>query len=77
MKVIYDGVVYEDFSVDEASELTQRLKVKVKITRQKHAKRILRKWHSLPWTDTEAKMWAGKILEEVGSELPEQYRDKA
>jgi hypothetical protein len=25
----------------------------------------------------EAKMWAGKILEEVGSELPEEYRDKA
>lgn len=25
----------------------------------------------------EAKMWAGKILEELGSELPEQFRDKA
>lgn len=25
----------------------------------------------------EAKMWAGKILEELGSELPEEFRDKA
>lgn len=25
----------------------------------------------------EGKMWAGKILEALGSELPEQYRDKA
>lgn len=25
----------------------------------------------------EAKMWAGKILEELGSELPPQYRDEA
>lgn len=25
----------------------------------------------------EAKMWAGKILEEIGSELPEPFRDKA
>lgn len=25
----------------------------------------------------EGKMWAGKILEAVGSELPEQYRDEA
>ena len=25
----------------------------------------------------EAKMWAGKILEELGSELPTQYQDKA
>lgn len=25
----------------------------------------------------EAKMWAGKILESLGSELPTQYRDKA
>ena len=25
----------------------------------------------------EAKMWAGKVLEEIGSELPEQYRDEA
>lgn len=25
----------------------------------------------------EAKMWAGKILEVMGSELPEQFRDKA
>lgn len=25
----------------------------------------------------EGKMWAGKILEELGSELPAQYRDEA
>ena len=25
----------------------------------------------------EAKMWAGKCLEKLGSELPEEYRDKA
>lgn len=25
----------------------------------------------------EAKMWLGKVLEAIGSELPEQYRDKA
>jgi len=25
----------------------------------------------------EAKMWAGKILEELGSELPKEYRDEA
>lgn len=25
----------------------------------------------------EAKMWAGKILEELGSELPAEYQDKA
>ena len=25
----------------------------------------------------EAKMWAGKVLEEIGSELPAEYRDKA
>jgi hypothetical protein len=25
----------------------------------------------------EAKMWAGKVLEEIGSKLPEQYRDEA
>jgi len=25
----------------------------------------------------EGKMWAGKVLEEIGSELPEQYRDEA
>ena len=25
----------------------------------------------------EAKMWAGKCLEAIGSELPEQFRDKA
>lgn len=25
----------------------------------------------------EAKMWAGKILEALGSEFPEQYRDEA
>lgn len=24
----------------------------------------------------EAKMWAGKVLEELGSELPAQYQDK-
>ena len=25
----------------------------------------------------EAKMWLGKVLEELGSELPAQYRDEA
>jgi hypothetical protein len=25
----------------------------------------------------EAKMWAGKCLEQVGSELPQEYRDEA
>lgn len=25
----------------------------------------------------EGKMWAGKILEAIGSELPKEYRDKA
>ena len=25
----------------------------------------------------EAKMWAGKVLEELGSELPKEYQDKA
>jgi hypothetical protein len=25
----------------------------------------------------EAKMWLGKVLEELGNELPEQYQDKA
>lgn len=25
----------------------------------------------------EGKMWAGKILEELGSELPKQFQDKA
>jgi hypothetical protein len=25
----------------------------------------------------EAKMWVGKCLEELGSELPEEFRDKA
>ena len=25
----------------------------------------------------EAKMWVGKCLEEMGSELPEEFRDKA
>ena len=25
----------------------------------------------------EAKMWAGKILEAIGSELPKEYQDKA
>ena len=25
----------------------------------------------------EAKMWAGKILEEIGSELPEEFRDRS
>lgn len=25
----------------------------------------------------EAKMWAGKILEEIGSTLPEEFRDEA
>lgn len=25
----------------------------------------------------EAKMWLGKVLEELGSELPKQYQDKA
>lgn len=25
----------------------------------------------------EAKMWAGKILEELGSELPKEFQDKA
>ena len=25
----------------------------------------------------EAKMWMGKVLEELGSELPEQFQDKA
>jgi len=25
----------------------------------------------------EAKMWLGKVLEEIGSELPAQYRDEA
>ena len=25
----------------------------------------------------EAKMWAGKVLEELGHELPEEYRDEA
>ena len=25
----------------------------------------------------EAKMWTGKVLEELGSELPAQYQDKA
>ena len=25
----------------------------------------------------EAKMWAGKVLEELGSELPVEFRDKA
>lgn len=25
----------------------------------------------------EAKMWTGKILEELGSKLPEQFRDEA
>jgi len=25
----------------------------------------------------EAKMWAGKCLEELGSELPEEFQDKA
>ena len=27
--------------------------------------------------DRQGKMWAGKILEELGSELPAQYRDEA
>ena len=25
----------------------------------------------------EAKMWAGKVLEEMGSELPKEFQDKA
>jgi hypothetical protein len=25
----------------------------------------------------EAKMWTGKVLEEIGSELPAEFRDKA
>ena len=25
----------------------------------------------------EAKMWCGKVLEEIGSELPREFRDKA
>jgi hypothetical protein len=25
----------------------------------------------------EAKMWCGKVLEELGSQLPEEYRDEA
>lgn len=25
----------------------------------------------------EAKMWAGKVLEEMGSELPKEYQDKS
>lgn len=45
-------------------------------TREEYAKGK-REW-SLVYTKLqEAKMWAGKVLEELGSELPEQYQDKA
>ena len=45
-------------------------------TREEYSKGK-REW-SLVYTKLqEAKMWAGKVLEELGSELPEQYRDKA
>jgi hypothetical protein len=36
-----------------------------------------REWALVYTKLQEAKMWAGKVLEELGSELPAQYTDKA
>ena len=36
-----------------------------------------REWALVDTKLQEAKMWAGKVLEELGSELPEKYQDKA
>jgi len=45
-------------------------------TREEYSKGK-REWALVYTKLQEAKMWAGKILEELGSELPAQYQDKA
>lgn len=51
------------------------------IVQVKESKNILPKGQrelALAYTKLqEAKMWLGKVLEELGSELPKEYQDKA
>ena len=44
-------------------------------TREEYSKGK-REWALVYTKLQEAKMWAGKVLEELGSELPAQYQDK-
>lgn len=65
---------------DHAGLINEVKEIRVAIDRSIQAAKLLApsRANSLVVTKLEeAKMWAGKIFEEIGRELPKEYQDKA